>query len=76
MMIDSAFLDDLYAACSPLHARGALHCSEEFCSGAWLVLNYVDVVSVLRDPRFPTQRAGRRINGRGSAARADLREFK
>jgi hypothetical protein len=31
-------------------ADGSLHWNEDFCGGAWLLTDYADVSSVLRDP--------------------------
>jgi cytochrome P450 len=71
---------DPYAGYQALREQGALHWSEEFCGGAWLLTDYADVAAVLRDPRFSVQRTGRWINSSlgqdGKAARDELREFK
>lgn len=59
--------------------------SELFCGGAWLLRNYDDVASALRDPRLSVRRAGRWINSSASATgsasgrtteQARLREFR
>lgn len=75
-MINSAFLNDPYPTYHALRAAGALHWSEEFCGGAWLLTQYADVASVLRDPRFSVRRAGGWANSSGPEALIELREFK
>ncbi|TAL84637.1 MAG: cytochrome P450 [Candidimonas sp.] len=75
-MINSAFLNNPYPAYQALRAAGALHWSEEFCGGAWLLTRYADVANVLRDPRFSVRRAGGWANSSGPDALTELREFK
>ena len=75
-MINSAFLNNPYPAYQALRAAGPLHWNEEFCGGAWLLTNYADVASVLRDPRFSVRRAGGWANTSGPEALTELREFK
>jgi len=75
-VIDKNFCDNPYPSYHALRADGPLHWSDEFCGGAWLLPNYADVVQVLRDPRFSTQRGGRWINSSGPGAQAELRELK
>lgn len=75
-MIDASFLNDPYPAYHALRTMGPLHWSEEFCGGAWLLTDYADVASVLRDPRFSVQRAGGWANSSGHEVSAELREFK
>lgn len=75
-MIDENFFGNPYPSYNALRASGPLHWNEEFCGGAWLLPNYADVMNVLRDPRFSTQRASRWINSSGSEAKAEMREFK
>jgi cytochrome P450 len=75
-MINSAFLNNPYPAYQALRAAGPLHWSEDFCGGAWLLTNYADVASVLRDPRFSVRRAGGWANTSGPEALTELREFK
>lgn len=75
-MIDEAFLNDPYPAYQTLRAGGALHWSPAFCGGAWLLMGYADVASVLRDPRFSVRRAGGWANSSGPEAMTELRAFK
>src|SRR5450830_1348277 len=75
-MINEAFLSDPYPAYHALRAQGALHWSPEFCGGAWLLTDYADVASALRDPRFSVRRAGGWANSSGPEAMTELREFK
>lgn len=75
-VIDKNFCGNPYPLYKALRAAGPLQWSDEFCGGAWLLPNYVDVLNTLRDPRFSTQRASRWINSSGPGAQAELREFK
>jgi len=75
-MIDSAFLADPYPFYAAWRADGPLHWNEDFCGGAWLLTDYADVASVLRDPRFSVRRAGGWANSSGPGATIELREFK
>lgn len=75
-IIDAAFLKNPYPVYSDLRAQGPVHWSEEFCGGAWLLTDYTDVMHVLRDPTFSTQRAGGWANTAGIDASARLTEFK
>jgi cytochrome P450 len=75
-VIDENFCKNPYPSYDVLRASGPLHWSDEFCGGAWLLPNYADVLSVLRDPRFSTQRGSRWINSSAPEAKAELREFK
>lgn len=75
-MINEAFLHDPYPAYLALREEGPLHWSPEFCGGAWLLTDYADVASVLRDPRFSVRRAGGWANSSGPGALTELREFK
>src|SRR5439155_15663042 len=75
-VVNSAFLADPYPTYHALRAAGPIHWCEDFCGGAWLLTNYADVASVLRDPRLSAQRAGGWANRSGPQARTELREFK
>lgn len=75
-IIDSTFLKNPYPAYAALRAQGPIHWSEEFCGGAWLLMNYADVAYVLRDQSFSTQRAGGWANSAGPEARTQLHDFK
>ena len=75
-MINNGFLNNPYPTYQALRQAGPLHWNEEFCGGAWLVTEYADVASVLRDPRFSVRRAGGWANTSGPEALAELREFK
>lgn len=75
-MINNGFLNNPYPTYQALRQAGPLHWNEEFCGGAWLVTEYTDVASVLRDPRFSVRRAGGWANTSGPEALAELREFK
>ncbi|QRX84307.1 cytochrome P450 [Glaciimonas sp. PAMC28666] len=75
-MINNGFLNNPYPTYEALRQAGPLHWNEEFCGGAWLVTEYADVASVLRDPRFSVRRAGGWANTSGPEALAELREFK
>ena len=61
-VIDKSFCENPYPNYEILRDAGPLHWSSEFCGGAWLVTGYDDVLAILRDPRFSTQRASRWIN--------------
>ena len=79
-VIDKNFCENPYPHYELLRAAGPIHWSTEFCGGAWLLTGYDDVLAVLRDPRFSTQRASRWINSsvsnRGTAlSREDLGEL-
>lgn len=76
LMIDKAFLSDPYPFYRTLRASGPLHWSQEFCGGAWLLTDYADVASVLRDPRFSVRRAGGWANSSDPQATQELRAFK
>jgi cytochrome P450 len=68
------FCANPYPAYEALRAAGPLHWNEAFCGGAWLLTNYDDVLGVLRDARFSTQRASRWINSSlGDNGRAPCR---
>ena len=54
--IDAAFLTNPYPTYDALRQAGAIHWSEEFFGGAWLLTRHADVELVLRDPRFSAQR--------------------
>lgn len=69
-------LHNPYPAYQALRAAGPLHWCEEFCGGAWVVVNYDDVADVLRDPRYSVQRAGGWVNSSGAGSADELREFK
>lgn len=72
-------LHNPYPAYQALRAAGPLHWCEEFCGGAWVVVNYDDVAEVLRDPRYSVQRAGGWVNTSGATsreARDELQAFK
>jgi cytochrome P450 len=75
-MINQAFLNDPYPGYQTLRASGPIHWNEEFCGGAWLLTDYADVASALKDPRFSVRRAGGWANSSGSEALVELREFK
>lgn len=75
-MINNGFLSNPYPTYQALRQAGPLHWNQEFCGGAWLLTEYADVVSVLRDPRFSVRRAGGWANSSGPEAPAELREFK
>lgn len=75
-LFTAATLRDPYPSYQALRAAGPLHWLEEFCGGAWVVVNYDDVAEVLRDPRYSVQRAGGWVNSTGDMARDELREFK
>lgn len=75
-MINNDFLNNPYPTYQALREAGPLHWNEEFCGGAWLVTEYADVASVLRDPRFSVRRAGGWANTSGPEALNELREFK
>ena len=75
-MINNEFLSNPYPAYHALRQAGPLHWKEEFCGGAWLLTNYADVASVMRDPRFSVRRAGGWANSSGPDAITELREFK
>jgi len=75
-MINNGFLSNPYPIYHSLRQAGPLHWNEEFCGGAWLLTNYADVASVLRDPRFSVRRAGGWANSSGPGALTELREFK
>lgn len=75
-MIDSAFLIDPYPFYSRWRSRGPLHWNEDFCDGAWLLTDYADVASVLRDARYSVRRAGGWANSSGPGATTELRDFK
>ncbi|PUA17974.1 cytochrome P450 [Glaciimonas sp. PCH181] len=75
-MINNGFLSNPYPTYQALRQAGPLHWNEEFCGGAWLVTEYADVASVLRDPRFSVRRAGGWANSSGPEALTELREFK
>src|SRR5438445_524942 len=67
-VVNSAFLADPYPTYHALRAAGPIHWCEDFCGGAWLLTNYADVASVLRDPRLSAQRAGGWANRSGPQA--------
>ena len=75
-MISAEFLQDPYPDYRSLQEAGAIHWSEDFFGGAWLLTRYADVTAVLRDPRFSVQRVGRWLNSCGPGAREQLVEFK
>ncbi|WP_254926750.1 cytochrome P450 [Janthinobacterium sp. PC23-8] len=75
-MVTDQFYADPYPAYQALRVAGPLHWSTQFCGGAWLLPNYSDVASVLRDARFSVRRAGGWANSSGPDALAELREFK
>ncbi len=75
-MINSAFHNNPYPTYQTMREAGPLHWNEEFCGGAWLLTEYADVASVLRDPRFSVRRAGGWANSSGPQAMQELREFK
>ncbi len=75
-MINNGFLSNPYPIYRALRQAGPLHWNEEFCGGAWLLTEYADVASVLRDPRFSVRRAGGWANSSGPEALTELREFK
>ena len=75
-MINNDFLNNPYPTYQALRQAGPLHWNEEFCGGAWLVTEYGDVASVLRDPRYSVRRAGGWANTSGPEALTELREFK
>ena len=75
-MFDQAFLNDPYPVYQALRAQGPVQWSAEFCGGAWLLTDFTDVSTVLRDPRFSVQRAGGWANSSGPEAVTQLREFK
>ncbi|MQR00917.1 cytochrome P450 [Glaciimonas soli] len=75
-MINSAFHNNPYPTYQAMREAGPLHWNEEFCGGAWLLTEYADVASVLRDPRFSVRRAGGWANSSGPQAMQELREFK
>ncbi|ABE43520.1 cytochrome P450 [Polaromonas sp. JS666] len=63
-IIDAAFLANPYPTYDALREAGAIHWSEEFFGGAWLVTRHADVELVLRDPRFSAQRTGAWVKDR------------
>lgn len=75
-MIGADFVNNPYPSYEALRALGPVHWDRDFCGGAWLLINYADVIEVLRDPRFSVQRGGRWVNTSGPEGRAELREFK
>ena len=75
-MINNEFLNNPYPTYHALRQAGPLHWNEEFCGGAWLLTEYADVASVLRDARFSVRRAGGWANSSGPEALTELREFK
>jgi cytochrome P450 len=75
-MINNDFLSNPYPTYHALRQAGPLHWNEEFCGGAWLLTDSVDVAAVLRDPRFSVRRAGGWANSSGPEALTELREFK
>lgn len=75
-IVDASFFNAPYQAYEKLREQGAVHWSEEFCGGAWLLTDYADVAQVLRDPGFSTRRAGGWANSAGTDAKTQLREFK
>jgi hypothetical protein len=56
--VDLEFLQDPYPAYRRLREAGALHWSEEFFGGAWLLTRHADVEAALRDPRLSARRTG------------------
>jgi len=75
-MINNGFLSNPYPTYHALRQAGPLHWNEEFCGGAWLLTEYADVASALRDPRFSVRRAGGWANSSGPEAMTELRAFK
>ncbi|KAF3996878.1 cytochrome P450 [Glaciimonas immobilis] len=75
-MINNEFLNNPYPTYHALREAGPLHWNEEFCGGAWLLTEYADVASALRDPRLSVRRAGGWTNSSGPDAMEELREFK
>jgi hypothetical protein len=73
-LIDSAFLANPYPTYRALQEAGAIHWSEEFFGGAWLLTRHADVEGVLKDPRFSAQRTGAWVNDREDA-RGELADF-
>ena len=72
--IDAAFLANPYPTYDALRQAGAIHWSEEFFGGAWLLTRHADVELVLRDPRFSAQRTGAWVNDREDAP-GELADF-
>lgn len=75
-MTSTSVLDEPYAGYRALRAKGPLHWNQAFCGGAWLLTDYADVASVLRDPRYSVRRAGGWANSSGPGAKTGLRGFK
>jgi cytochrome P450 len=56
-MFDSDFILNPYQAYSHLRTTAALHWTDKFRNGAWLVPRYADVLSGLHDSRLSSQRS-------------------
>jgi cytochrome P450 len=66
-IINDAFLANPYPAYRALREAGAIHWSDEFFGGAWLLTRHADVEMVLRDPRFSAARTGAWVKDRENA---------
>lgn len=68
------FVADPYRVYRDWRATSALHWSDDFFGGAWLVTRHADVEAVLRDPRFSAQRTGGWVT-QAQQQHGDLAEF-
>lgn len=74
-MFDTTITSDPYPAYARLHESAAIHWSDTFVGGAWLLPRYENVAAALRDGRLSSRRV-HLITGRyGAQARAELAGF-
>ena len=74
-LIDETFFDDPYPTYAALREAGAIHWSDEFFGGAWLLTRHADVEAALRDPRLSARRTGGWVMDASDGGHEELKPF-